>query len=63
MSKIQTAFSAIFPTGNLRVQVVLWEFWNSTQFCFFSFRINCYNQILVNAPFGGYKQSGFGKDL
>jgi len=35
MSKIQTAFSAIFPTGNLRVQVVLWEFWNSTQFCFF----------------------------
>jgi acyl-CoA reductase-like NAD-dependent aldehyde dehydrogenase len=25
--------------------------------------INCYNQIEVTSPFGGYKQSGFGREL
>lgn len=25
--------------------------------------INCYNKTDVAAPFGGFKQSGFGKDL
>jgi len=25
--------------------------------------INCYNQIDVTSPFGGYKQSGFGREL
>ena len=25
--------------------------------------VNCYNKTDVAAPFGGFKQSGFGKDL
>jgi acyl-CoA reductase-like NAD-dependent aldehyde dehydrogenase len=25
--------------------------------------VNCYNQIDPTAPFGGYKQSGFGREL
>jgi aldehyde dehydrogenase (NAD+) len=25
--------------------------------------VNCYNQLDVTAPFGGYKQSGFGREL
>uniref|UniRef100_A0A1B6E8Y0 Aldehyde dehydrogenase domain-containing protein n=3 Tax=Clastoptera arizonana TaxID=38151 RepID=A0A1B6E8Y0_9HEMI len=25
--------------------------------------INCYNAMSVQAPFGGYKESGFGKDM
>ncbi len=25
--------------------------------------VNCYNNLFVNAPFGGYKESGFGREL
>ena len=26
-------------------------------------RINCYNKLHVNVPFGGFKQSGIGREL
>jgi len=25
--------------------------------------VNCYNQLHANVPFGGYKQSGIGREL
>lgn len=25
--------------------------------------VNCYNHVQANTPFGGYKDSGIGKDL
>ena len=27
------------------------------------FRINCYNAFAMSAPFGGYKESGSGREL
>jgi aldehyde dehydrogenase (NAD+) len=26
-------------------------------------RVNCYDAVTPQAPFGGYKQSGFGREL
>jgi len=33
-----------------------------SDFCDFS-RVNCYNAIKIQIPFGGYKESGIGREL
>ena len=35
-------------------------FWNVP---YSDFRVNCYNQFQPSTPFGGYKQSGIGREL
>ena len=33
------------------------------QITIFNYRINCYNAFSMAAPFGGYKESGSGREL
>lgn len=30
---------------------------------FFYYRVNCYDAVVPQAPFGGFKQSGIGREL
>jgi aldehyde dehydrogenase (NAD+) len=32
-------------------------------FMYFTFRVNCYFAITPQAPFGGFKESGLGREL